>query len=157
MPWFFKNQVDSFLFQNLLSVALDLPCCVRVSLVVVSGGYSSLQCVGFSLQWLLLLWRTGPRCLGFSSCGTRAQLLCGIYVDFWKNRLHFEMGRGQWTLSWSLLCVHEEERWLEEGFSYLTLGQLYRASSMVAVPFPMFPSLSLLAVLWCRWIGKMGH
>ena len=28
-------------------------------LVVVWGGYSSLQCTGFSLQWLLLLWGTG--------------------------------------------------------------------------------------------------
>ena len=30
-----------------------------LSLVVVSRGYSSLQCVGFSLGWLLLLWGTG--------------------------------------------------------------------------------------------------
>ena len=27
----------------------------------------------FSLRWLLLLWSTGSRCAGFSSCGTRAQ------------------------------------------------------------------------------------
>ena len=27
--------------------------------VVVSGGYSSLQCTGLSLQWLLLLWSIG--------------------------------------------------------------------------------------------------
>ena len=43
-----------------------------LSLVVVSGGYSSLQCAGFSLWWLLLLWSTGSRRVGFSSCGTRA-------------------------------------------------------------------------------------
>ena len=30
-----------------------------LSLGVVSRGYSSLQCVGFSLGWLLLLWGTG--------------------------------------------------------------------------------------------------
>ena len=41
-----------------------------LSLVVVSGGYSSLQCVGFSLWWLLLLWSMGSRRAGFSSCGT---------------------------------------------------------------------------------------
>ena len=41
-------------------------------LVVARGGYSSLQCVGFSLQCLLLLWSTGSRCMGFSSCGLRA-------------------------------------------------------------------------------------
>ena len=46
-----------------------------LSLVVASGGYSSLWCAGFSLQWLLLLWSTGSRCMGFSSCSTRAQQL----------------------------------------------------------------------------------
>ena len=50
-----------------------------LSLVAVSGGYSLLRCVGFSLWWLLLLWSTGSRCAGFSSCGTRAQLLCGMW------------------------------------------------------------------------------
>ena len=44
-----------------------------LSLVVASGGYSSLQCVGFSLQWLLLLRSMGSRHAGFSSCGMRAQ------------------------------------------------------------------------------------
>ena len=44
-----------------------------LSLVVVSRGYSSLQCRGFSLRWLLLLRSTGSRCVGFSSCGSRAQ------------------------------------------------------------------------------------
>ena len=33
---------------------------------------SSLRCVGFSLRWLLLLQSTGPRCTGFSSCGSWA-------------------------------------------------------------------------------------
>ena len=32
-----------------------------LSLVAASGGYSSLQHAGFSLQWLLLLWSTGCR------------------------------------------------------------------------------------------------
>ena len=32
-----------------------------LSLVAASGGYSSLWCEGFSLQWLLLLWLTGSR------------------------------------------------------------------------------------------------
>ena len=43
-----------------------------LSLVVVSGGYSSLRCAGFSLQWLFLLRSTGSRHAGFSSCGSRA-------------------------------------------------------------------------------------
>ena len=43
----------------------------RLSLVVVSGGYSSLQCVGFSLRWFLT-WSTGSRVLKLSSCSSRA-------------------------------------------------------------------------------------
>ena len=44
-----------------------------LSPVAVSGGYSSLWCAGFSLWWLLLLWSTGSRRAGFSSCSTWAQ------------------------------------------------------------------------------------
>ena len=39
-----------------------------LSLVAVSGGCSSLQCVGFSSWWLLLSWSTGSKHVGFSSC-----------------------------------------------------------------------------------------
>ena len=46
-----------------------------LSLVAASGGYSSLQCAGFSLRWLLLLQSTGSGHAGFSSCGTWAQEL----------------------------------------------------------------------------------
>ena len=46
-----------------------------LSLVVASGSYPSLRCVGFSLWWLLLLWSTGFRCVGFRSCGMWAQQL----------------------------------------------------------------------------------
>ena len=44
-----------------------------LSLVVASGGYSSLQCAGFSLWGLLLSRSTGSRHAGFSSCGAQAQ------------------------------------------------------------------------------------
>ena len=44
-----------------------------LSLIAASGGYSSLQCAGFSLQWLLLLQSTGSRHAGFRRCGTQAQ------------------------------------------------------------------------------------
>ena len=44
-----------------------------LSLVAVSGGYSSLWCVGFSLWWLLLLRSSGSRRVGFSSYGAWAQ------------------------------------------------------------------------------------
>ena len=43
------------------------------SLVAVTGGYSLLQCMGFSLRWLLLLHSTGSRQAGFRSCSMRAQ------------------------------------------------------------------------------------
>ena len=50
-----------------------------LSLVAASGGYSSLQCMGFSLWWLLLLRSTalGTQASvvvshGLSSCGSRA-------------------------------------------------------------------------------------
>ena len=39
-----------------------------LSLVAASWGYSLLRCMGFSLQCLLLLWSTGSRHVGFSSC-----------------------------------------------------------------------------------------
>ena len=44
-----------------------------LSSVAVSGGYSSLRCAGFSSWWLLLLWSTGSRHVGFSSCDMRAE------------------------------------------------------------------------------------
>ena len=50
-----------------------------LSLVAVSRGYSSLQCAGFSLRWLLLLQSAGSRHAGFSSCGTWTQLLHGMW------------------------------------------------------------------------------
>ena len=43
-----------------------------LSLVAVSGGYSSLWCAGFSLRWLLLLQSMSSRHAGFSSCDLRA-------------------------------------------------------------------------------------
>ena len=57
---------------------------LRLSLAAVRRGYSSLQCVGFSAQWLLLVWSTGTRSQdsvvaahGLSSCDPRAWLLHG--------------------------------------------------------------------------------
>ena len=47
----------------------------RLSLVETSRGYSTLRCMGFSLQWLFLLRSTGSRRSGFRSCGTWAQEL----------------------------------------------------------------------------------
>ena len=44
-------------------------------LVAASRGYLSLWRTGFSLQWLLLLWSTGSRCTGFSSCSMQASVV----------------------------------------------------------------------------------
>ena len=44
-----------------------------LSLVAASRGYSSSQCVGFSLWWHLLLQSMGSRRVGFLSCNTQAQ------------------------------------------------------------------------------------
>ena len=41
--------------------------------LVMSGGYSSLWCAGFSLQ------STDSRCAGFSSCGAQAEMLPGMW------------------------------------------------------------------------------
>ena len=86
---FFKNL---FICLFLFLAALGLRCCTHgLSLVAASRGYSSLWCAGFSLRWLLLLQSTGSRRTGFSSCGSptlecrlsscgsRAQLLCGMW------------------------------------------------------------------------------
>ena len=68
IPTFQFIEVDFFKF------ILSIFCCIGslllrgLSLVAVSRGYSSLQCAGFSLRWLF-----------FSSCGTRAQLLRGMW------------------------------------------------------------------------------
>ena len=65
--------LSDFFFFNLFWLRWVLVAVRGLSLVAASGGYSSLWCAGFSLRWLLLLWSTGSRCTGFSSCGTRAQ------------------------------------------------------------------------------------
>ena len=49
----------------------------KLSLVVASGGYSLFWGTGFSLRQLLLLWSTGCRHMGFSSCGIK--LFCGTW------------------------------------------------------------------------------
>ena len=54
-----------------------------LSLVAVSGGYSSLQCVGFSLRWLLLLRSVDSRLTGsvVAARGLSCSAACGIFPD----------------------------------------------------------------------------
>ena len=71
MPFFFFFNI--FIYFIFGCIGSSLLCAFSlVSLVAASGGYSLLQCAGFSLWGLLLLWSTGSRCAGFSSCGSWA-------------------------------------------------------------------------------------
>ena len=66
------------LFKNNLFIfgcALVSIAALGLSLVAARGGCSLLQCLKFLLWWFLLLWRTGYRHTGFSSCSTQASLL----------------------------------------------------------------------------------
>ena len=67
----FFNLFIYFMYLFLLCWVFVAAC--GLSLVAVSGGYSSLQCAGFLLRWLLLLQSTGSRRVGFSSCSMWAQ------------------------------------------------------------------------------------
>ena len=81
-PLFFLCQVEfrlySFIYLFILFIFwlcwVFVAVC-RLSLVAANGAYSSLWHVGFSLQCLLLLWSTGSRCTGFSSCGAWASVV----------------------------------------------------------------------------------
>ena len=64
----FANTIQPFIYLFIYLFNLLLPwvfvAVSGLSLVVASGGYSSLRCAGFSLQWLLLLQSTGSRHAG---------------------------------------------------------------------------------------------
>ena len=66
--WNSEKQAFFFFFLFFFLAALGLLCCARAFSSCGEWGYSSLQCAGFSLWWLLLLWSTGSRCVGFRSC-----------------------------------------------------------------------------------------
>ena len=66
------RRYDKIFLKIIFGCIVSLLLCAGFSLVVASGGYSSLQCTGFSLRCLLLLWSTSSRRAGFSSCSTRA-------------------------------------------------------------------------------------
>ena len=68
-------------FKNFIIIIIIIWLCwvfvavCRLSLVAASGVYSSLQCTGFSLRWLLLLRSMGSRSMSFSSWSTRASVV----------------------------------------------------------------------------------
>ena len=63
-------------------------------LVAVSGGYVSLQCVGFLLRWLLL-WSTGSRHTGsvVEVLGLSCSAACEISLDQRSNDVPCIAGR----------------------------------------------------------------
>ena len=86
---YFLNNFHHFIYLFIFLAVLSLCCCTSFSLVVVSGGCSPdvvcrflIVVGGFSL-----LWSTGPRHMGFSSCGRLAQLFSGVWI-FLHQRLN---------------------------------------------------------------------
>ena len=75
LHFLFFNKFIYFLFINFW-LRWVFVAARRLSLVVASRGCSSLQCLGFSLRWPLLLRSMGSRCVTLNSCGMRAQQLC---------------------------------------------------------------------------------
>ena len=76
-----------FFFNNLFTCLFFWLCWVLVavcglSLVAESRGCSSVQCTGFSLWWLLLLWSTGCRHVGFGRCSTQPQCCCSRVLEY---------------------------------------------------------------------------
>ena len=69
--WTWEINCSFISLLNLLYLFIYFWLC-WVFIAVESGGYSFLRCAGFLLRWLLLLWSTGSRHVGFSSCGTQA-------------------------------------------------------------------------------------
>ena len=77
--------------QVYLLLCLQLTCIEYIACIFFNKFFFLPFFLGFSLQWLLLLWSTGSRHVGFSSCGTWAlerrlsscgawaQLLCGVW------------------------------------------------------------------------------
>ena len=67
-----------------------------LSFAAVSWGFSSWQCAGFSLPWLLLVQSTGSKRVDFSSCTTGMRILWLLGSRAWASLL-----QGMWDLSGS--------------------------------------------------------
>ena len=93
MHFYKRNNIEHkrfiYLFISFFGCDRVFVAACKLSLVMVSRGYSSLSCVDFSLRRLLLFWSTACRCSGFSSCSMwvlecclsscGAQLLCSMW------------------------------------------------------------------------------
>ena len=96
VKWLFQKFL--FVLNKFLLICFWQPCVVlaflRLSVVTVSWGYSSLQYMGFWLQWLLL-WSTGSSVLGsvVAAHGLSCSVACGIFLDQGLNScpLHWQV------------------------------------------------------------------
>ena len=86
------SYLSSFFFFNFIYLFYLWLCWVFVSvrglsLVVASGGHSSLLCTGLSLSWPVLLRSTGSRCAGsvIVAHGPSCSAACGIFPDQGSN------------------------------------------------------------------------
>ena len=116
----FKRKLFIYLFIYLFIIgcARSFVAVCGLSLVVVSGGCSSLRCLRFSLQWLLLLQSIGSRVRGLSSCGSRAL----------EHKLS---SFGAWGL---VAPRHMESFWTRDGTCVPCLGRqilIHRANRVV--------------------------
>ena len=106
--WTLNDVSYSYLFL----VTLGLCCCTQTFFSCSEPGYSSLSCTDFSLWWLLLLWGTCSRCMGFRSCDTWTFICLRHVESSWtRNRTHV-LCTSRWIPShcatrevpYSLLC-----------------------------------------------------
>ena len=76
-----------FIYLFLFLAALGLHCRALAFSSCGERGYSSLWCVGFSLWWLLLLWRMGSRVRASVVVAHRLSCpaACGIFPDQGSN------------------------------------------------------------------------
>ena len=70
--FYFIVFINLFILFYLFLAALGLCCCTRAFSSCGERGLLFVVVRGFSLRWLLLLWSTGSRHTGFSSCGSWA-------------------------------------------------------------------------------------
>ena len=113
-----------------------------LSLVVVSGGYSLLQCVGFSLWWHFS-WSTGSVCAGFSSCSMKAQQLWHMGLG---ALYHVE---SSWTRDWTRvscigrqILIHCSTR----GVPFLPSSIMFFRCLETLFCFPSVSGLSLISL-----------
>ena len=107
----------------------------RFPLAAVAMGYSSLQCMDFSLWWLLL-WSTGSRYVGFSSCSTIVYISGFITPVFCAS-----LFREAWCFWGSPMVLHASTH----SFYVLSSFPLYRYSPFIYL-FPCWWTFESLLV-----------